>query len=138
MKKNKFLFLPVILGCLIISGCKKDSAATSTTPLTKIQILVKYSWQPDEVLRNSSCKNSHYVKDDINTTGINYSAVRIIFKEDGTGTYTTDLGQTFPATWKFTSTDQKNMEFSVSYPGIVTYTWNFVEISDNSFSKEKK
>ena len=129
MTNSKHVFLTLIFVSLAFLSCEKEEVIP-TTSLTKTQILVKYTWQIDEILRNSSGKNSRYIKGGINTTGINYNLVRITFKENGTGTYTTDLGQTFPATWKFTSSNQKNMEFSVSFPAIITYTWNFVEISD--------
>lgn len=109
------------------------TALTISKPLTKKEILVKYVWQIDEVLRNSNGKNSHYTKGRANTTGINYRAVRLTFKRNGTGSYTTDLGQTFPATWKFTSADERNMEFTVNYNSVViTYKWSFVEISHKS------
>ena len=122
-----------LLLCFTFFACNKENVETNPSPtLSKQQILVKNTWQVDELLVNNSGNNSHYIRGGINTTGINYDAVRITFKSDGTGTYTTDRGQTFPSTWKFTSTDEQNMELSVIYPTVVTYTWNIVEINENA------
>jgi hypothetical protein len=119
--------LPVIFG-----GCKKDDITPTT--LTKTQILVKYTWQVDEVFRNSSGKNTHYIKGGINTTGSNYGVVRLIFKADGTATYTDDQGNTYSATWRFTTADEKNMELAINSSSNVKYTWNMVEIYDKVFT----
>lgn len=126
----------LMLFLLLIPLVAHNTTVTSLTiakPLTNRQILIKYVWQIDEVLKNSNGKNSHYLKGKINTTGINYKAVHLTFKKNGAGSYTTDLGQTFPANWKFTSSDEKNMEFTVNYySDVITYKWNFVEISKKS------
>ena len=108
------------------------SALIVSKHLTKKQILVKHIWQVDEVLRNSDGRNTHYLKGKTNTTGINYNVIRLLFYKNGTGSYTTDLGQTFPARWKFISSDEMNIDFTVNYySAVVTYHWRFVEISNN-------
>ena len=126
--KHQFLVLLTI----VFGGCS-SKYATNDTGLTKTKILVKYTWQINEVLRNISGKNTRYLKNGVNNTRTNYNLVRLTFNEDGSASYTNDLGQTYPATWKFTSHDQQNMELSINNSP-VTYTWNFVEISDKSFS----
>lgn len=124
----------LMLLSVIFGGCKKDNTLPSTTSLTKTELLVKYTWQIDEVFRNSVGKNSHYVKSGVNTTGTTYNLVRITFKADGTASYTNDLGQTYPAIWKFTYADEHNMELAITSSANVVYSWNIVEISDRSFS----
>jgi hypothetical protein len=133
MKAVRLLSFAMILLSATLVSCEKDNDNNPDKPLTKAQILVKHAWQLDEVLINNGGQNGHYVRNVENSTGINYDAVKITFSENGTGTYTTDQGQTFPATWKFTTSDGQNMEFSVSYPSVVTYKWNLVVITEKEF-----
>ena len=97
-------------------------------------MLVQSTWRVEEVLRNISGVNSHYIRGEANTTGTNYSSVRLTFKADGTGTYTDEAGVHHATEWKFLSLDQRNVKLAVKEPYPITFIWNLVEISESSLS----
>ncbi len=111
LKKNLLSLVTLfVVASAAFVACTKDNGPTATpTPLTRSQVLVKYNWQVDEVWRNISGVNSHYIRGGINTTGTNYDVMRLTFKADSTGTYVDENAITHTTTWKFTSADQHNM-----------------------------
>lgn len=129
-----FLFATAII-IFQLSCSKQAIAQTTTTPLTKSQILVKNKWQVQEVMSNFNCNNLHFIDGGINTTGVDYSKFQLSFNANGTGTYKDESGTIYTTQWKFTSTDEHNMECKMFYYGtqIAIFNWNMVEISDSCF-----
>jgi len=134
MKKTLLPLLTVLLTITIFSACTKDNTTPPVVALTRSQVLVKYNWQVDEIWRNIAGVNSHYVRNGVNTTGTNYTQMRLMFNADSTGTYIDEGGTSHATTWKFTSADQHNMQLNVGAPSATTFTWNLVEISDSTFT----
>jgi len=100
-------------------------------PLTRTQILVQKDWIIDEISQSISGLTSHYVRGGVNTTGVNYTNLKIHFNADGTGTYIDETGGPHTLNWSFTSTDQRNMHLIVGAPFANTFDWNMVELKDN-------
>src|SRR5688572_424668 len=113
MRKFLSVFVVIVLLSSALIFCSKENDNDSPRNSTNTEKLVKHTWQLNEVLVSKNGVNGHYIRGGINTTGINYDLVRYTFKTDGTATYTTNLGQTFPGTWRFTSANEQNMEFKV-------------------------
>lgn len=138
MKRPLLPLFTVLLTIAIFLGCTKNQPETppapTPTPLTRMQILTKYTWQVDEIWTTVSGANKHYVRNGVNTTGITYEKTRMTFKADSTGSYTDETGVYHTTTWKFTSADLHNVQFNVGAPNPASYTWNMMEISDSSFS----
>lgn len=132
MKQFNALTLATAFILLMQFSCTKDFNNQDDN-LTKREILISTDWKVDEVMSNVGGKNLHYIRNGINTTGVDYSKFKLTFKEDGTGTYTAESGQTFNTTWEFTSADEHNMKLVVFENKPITFTWNMVEISDKSF-----
>lgn len=130
--RGKFLLL-FMIGTILLVGCDKDTDNNNnTTTLTKDQILVQKAWQVDEVWRNISGTNSHYVRGGVNTTGVNYGSIRFIFNSDGTGTYIDEVGTSHTVSWVFSTPDKYNMQVTIGPPSAQTFTWNMVEITSSA------
>ena len=133
--KKLFPALFVLFVILIaFFSCEKGSDSPPKTELTKAEMLVQKTWQVEEVLRNISGVNSHYIKGGVNTTGTDYAQIRLTFKADGTGTYNDEASIVHTTTWEFTSADQRNMILKISAPSGADFIWNLVEISESSFT----
>src|SRR5688572_19510310 len=137
MKRSIHLLLII---AFIFVSCEKDNPSVpEPTPcpdppkqLTKTEMLTQKTWQVDEVLRNISGTNTKYIKGGTNTTGTNYNLIRLTFKTDGTGTYTDEVGIVHTTTWKFASTDERNLELVIGPPSAQTFNWNLVEITEKA------
>jgi hypothetical protein len=123
-----FLFTASMLSC----NKEPHPDPVEPTPLTKKQLLVKSKWQTDEVLRSIEGTNSHYRRNVVNNTGVNYDILQITFNSDGTGIYQDELGVTHEATWQFTSADFRDITLVVGAPGSQTFHWNLVEITSEA------
>ena len=131
--------MTVLLTIAIFSACTKESTTppvTTPTPLTRSQVLAKYTWQLDEVWTNVNATgtNKHYVRNGVNTTGVSYEKMRLTFKVDSTGSYTDETGVYHATTWKFTSADQHNLLLNVGAPYPISFTWTMLEISDSTIT----
>jgi hypothetical protein len=133
-KSISFFFVFLCVAVTILTACKKDNTPPPVVPLTRTQVLVKYTWEPSEIWRNIAGVNTHYIRGGVNTTGTNYDVMRLSFKSDSTGTYVDETGLSHTATWQFTSADQHNMSFTIGPPSAQTFIWNLVEISDSTFT----
>ncbi|HTB51925.1 MAG TPA: hypothetical protein VK718_04050 [Ferruginibacter sp.] len=122
-----------LMSLFVLFSCSNNLTSTSKLLSTKENILVKNTWEVEEVMSNVHGKNLHYIKGGINTTGEDYRPYKFTFKSNGTGTYVDGVGNIYPTRWKFTSSDGHNMEFIVEMPNPATFTWNMVEISPTSF-----
>ncbi len=120
----KIAMIPLATLLATVSTCNKDRAARS-----KEQMLTANEWKLDEVARNSEGRNSHYKRNGENTTKTNYDVIRIKFKENGSGTYTADNGETYSMIWRFSSADKHEMQITVDYGNSATYNWKLVEIT---------
>jgi len=110
-------------------SCKKEvTAQTTTTALTKEQLLVQKTWEMDMVYLVIGCNFSSYVKGGANTTGANYDNIRLTFNSNGNGIHIDQFGHSLPFTWHFTSSDKRSLSLTVDN---VTYLWDMVEIADN-------
>jgi len=123
-----FLFAAVVLNPAI---CKKKYD-NEKSEFSKTEILIKYTWEVDEVCRNLYGYNSYYVRGGVNNTGVDYDKMQITFQADGTGTYRDENSIVHQAKWRFVSNDHRNMELSVSAPYPATYHWHLVEITDQA------
>jgi len=123
----------IALTFLMTAACSKNDSTTPTKVLTKPEILARKPWQVTEVWRNDAGVNTHYIRGGTNNTGTAYDNIHITFNADGTGSYTDENGIVHSATWQFSTSDMRNMTFSISNPGATTFTWNLVEITDGSF-----
>lgn len=111
----------------VVSTCndKKNTSAES-----KEDILIRIGeWKLDEVARNTDGTNSHYKRGGENTTGVRYDAVRIKFKKGGSGSYTTDMGDTHSMQWRFTNADKDDMIITVDYGNFTEYHWMMTEVN---------
>jgi hypothetical protein len=97
--------------------------------LTNTQLLTNNAWMVDEVYVDNGGITKHYKRGGENTTGVNYSNIRLTFTPNGNGTTTDVTGSTFNLTWMFTTPDEKNMKLVVN--GTVVYNWALVKISEN-------
>lgn len=70
MNKIRFTVLVCIILSVLYYPCKKDN--TNPPKTSKKEILIKKSWQVDEVMSSVSCENRHYIRGGINNTGVNY------------------------------------------------------------------
>ena len=59
---------------------------------------------------------SEYVWGGINTTGVTYDKLKIVFRADGTATYTDQFGNSYPAIWKFNTSDEREILYTVNFP----------------------
>ncbi|HMG81512.1 MAG TPA: hypothetical protein VK559_00625 [Ferruginibacter sp.] len=122
-----------LISLFVLFSCSNHLTSASKLLSTKEDILVKNTWEVEEVMSNVHGKNLHYIKGGINTTGEDYTPYRFTFKSDSTGTYIDGGGNVYSTRWKFTSADGHNMEFIVEASTPLVYTWNMVEISPTSF-----
>jgi len=131
---KRMLYFSSLIIVTILAACKKDNTTPTPVPLTRTQVLVKYTWEPSEIWRNIGGVNTHYIRGGENTTGTNYDVLRLSFKSDLTGTYVDETGLSHTATWQFTSADEHNMSFTIGAPSAQTFIWSLVEISDTTFT----
>ena len=124
---------------VLFYSCQKDHPTEETppcpelpVPLTKKEILVKNKWQVDEVARSIFGQNQKFIKGGVNNTGVDYNLIRLTFKADGTGTYTDEVGIVHTTEWKFTSTNERNVELKIGPPSAQTFNWNLVEITEQA------
>ncbi|MEO8765035.1 MAG: hypothetical protein ABI416_12140 [Ginsengibacter sp.] len=128
--KNVTILLTLAFFTIVFLSCNKDPHnEPPATTLTKKELLVKYKWKTDEVLRNIDGTNSHYRREVINNTGVNYDTLQITFNSDGTGMYQDELGVVHPTTWQFTASDFRDLTLVIGAPGSQTFLWNLVEIT---------
>jgi len=142
MKKGLLGFISVITIMIVIfssqTGCEKDAvppiSKTDTVYDCKVppkdSILVQKTWKVDFVYSLIGGDLGKYVNGETNTTGINFDNQRYAFNSNGTGTFTDPSGNNYSLTWKFTTSDKRTMEVSVSALSN-TSTWEMVEIADN-------
>lgn len=130
-KRNPLLLLAFFVATMSQS-CKKEKDPVEPPVLTKKEILVKNTWQVDEIQRSIEGVNSYYIKGGTNTTGVNYNLIRLTFNNDGTGSYIDEVGISHTTTWKFTSANEYNMELKVGPPSAQTFNWTLVEITEKA------
>lgn len=117
---------------LVIASCKKDSTDTPT-PLTKTQLLTNNTWQVKEIIQQYGNTQGRYEMGGINTTGADYSKVRLLFNANGTGSFTDPLNATYTLMWSFVSGDESKMNVVVNYPTPAPLNYTFVSIEENNF-----
>ena len=96
MKKNPTWLHSTVLSIVLYLfsySCGLSQKIDNPTPspdsiLTKkTQLLVRSTWQVDEVFRSISGMNSHYKSGGENTTGTDYDTIQVTLNTDGSGTY---------------------------------------------------
>ncbi|HEY5405615.1 MAG TPA: hypothetical protein VIJ92_00945 [Ginsengibacter sp.] len=139
MKKNPtgYILSFIFFSIVFLASCSKDHNPPPTpTPcpdsLTKTQLLVRSTWQVDEVFRNISGANSHYKRGGENTTGTNYDTLQVTFNTDGSGTYRDETGTTHQASWSFATPDFRNVTFNIGPPSATTYNWGLFEVTGDA------
>jgi hypothetical protein len=115
----------------LFSACKKDSTSTQ---LTNTQLLTAHTWQVYETIQQVGNTQTMYKKGGINTTGSDYSKVRLAFKADGTGSLTDPLNNTYSLTWAFTTGDESKMTVTINYSTPTTLSYMLISLTSNSFS----
>jgi len=86
-----------------------------------------------EIVQQAGNSQGRYVKGGINTTGADYSKVKLKFNPDGTGSFTDPLAHTYTLTWAFAAGDEARMTVTVNYPTPVLLNYTFVSIDENNF-----
>ena len=129
MKKVLALFA---MALIILISCEKETHTPQNPFLSKAEILVKGTWQVDEVMHNISCENTHYIRNISNTTGVDYDKLRFTFKADGSGTHVDQFGATHSLSWEFVSSDKRNIKLTILDSSPVVYNWNLVEITNDA------
>ncbi|MBL7743836.1 MAG: hypothetical protein JNN00_10220 [Chitinophagaceae bacterium] len=115
---------------IIIASCKKDS---TTAQRTKTEYLTNNTWQVKEIVQQSGNTQGRFVKGGINTTGADYSKARLAFKNDGTGSFTDPLNNTYSLTWSFAPGDETKMTVIVNYSVPATLNYTFITLEENTF-----
>ncbi len=133
MKKLLMSSLVLTIFALAITlfqiSCKKEAnAQTTTTTLTKEQILVQKTWKVDQLHHVIGCIYSSYTNGGTNTTGISYEKLRFTFNSNGTGTHVDQSGNSYPLTWQFINADKRSLSLRLNN---LQYTWDMVEVADN-------
>ena len=75
--------------------------------------------------------NSAFIKGGTNSTGITYQNIKIHFNVDGNDIYTDENLMESSLTWVFTTTDQRNLLFSVGGSNNAVFEWRMLELKDN-------
>jgi hypothetical protein len=115
-----------------ITQTKTDTVYNSPDSLIKAQILVAKTWMIDQLQNEIYGVFGNYVRGGINTTGRNYDINRYKFNSDGTAIYIGEDGNTYNATWKFASSDDRTITFTFYRNGVPNINnWEMVEIADN-------
>ena len=141
MKPNTLLYFFLFLTVLIILAFKKVDKQipivhTSSTKISKTNLLTAHVWEVKETIQNLSCNNVHYIKDSINETGYEQNLLRISFNDDGTGNYTDHKGLDYKLYWKFISSDSTNMNINIT--GLLSHDWNMVSITEDCLMETTK
>lgn len=133
MKISKLL---LVFSLAVLLGCEKEKDCPAPEPppqpLSKTEMLIKYTWQVDELMHMVSCQNTSYVRGGSNTTGTNYNVMRFTFNANGTGTHTSETGQTYTTAWQFASANERKIALTVNTSTPISFQWNMVEITDSA------
>lgn len=129
----KKIFLPLLVLFILALGCKKDSSVIATQK-TKTELLSGHTWQVKELISQIGNSQGRYVKGGTNTTGADYSKVRLVFNANGTGSFTDPLNQTYTLTWSFVSGDDTKMTVVVNYSTPATLNYLFVALDENNLT----
>ncbi|MBN8825036.1 MULTISPECIES: hypothetical protein [unclassified Spirosoma] len=116
---------------LVLSSCKKDD---TPAPLTNTQLLTQHTWQLYETVQQIGGVQTSYKMNGINTTGSDYSRVRLVFKTDGSGLLTDPLNNKYTLTWKFDRNDESKMTVVINYPAPATLNYTLIYLDENTFS----
>ncbi|MFL9484319.1 hypothetical protein ACI6Q2_16180 [Chitinophagaceae bacterium LWZ2-11] len=131
------------IGLFQLSSCTKTLAQTKTDTVyktdtiykcpdsvTKAQILVSKTWMIDQLQNDIDGVFGQYIRGGVNTTKLNYNINRYTFKQDGTSVYIGEDGVTYNAAWKFASSDQRTITFTIYRNGLPEVSnWEMVEIA---------
>jgi hypothetical protein len=122
----------------VFAGCSKDEndpePPPPPPPPTPTEMLTDNTWQIDHLIQQYGNVQSTYVRGGTNTTGSNYSIVRLSFDEDGTGSFTDPLNATYDLDWEWVGTTNTKMTVVVDYPVPQTLTYSFVSVSEDRFN----
>lgn len=127
------LVLSLLTGVILsMPTCKNEKTQKSDIPVAAEEEKMEgKKWIVDELIHNTNCTNSHYIRGVKNTTDVNYDNMYFTFKKNGTGTHTDQYGQTHRVTWKFDKSDRRTIYLTVHLTSDIDFVWRMVEISDN-------
>lgn len=121
----------------VLNSCEKDSVTNDPEPPpppTNTELLTNNDWQIKEIIQQYGNNQGRYVKGGTNTTGSDYSVARLSFDENGTGSFTDPLGDTYTMTWAFTPGDETKISLVVNYPVPTPLNYVFVHLTENNFT----
>ena len=114
--KMKKLFFPICILLLTqLSGCQKNTDDPPPPPpptKTAEELLVDKTWKFEYVTFVTDNKLFYYERNGSNNTA-NFGNDAIVFKKDGTGTYTATGTQVFTLTWKFEDTQKSKIKYTI-------------------------
>jgi len=106
------------------------------TSCSNTKLLTMHTWHMDETQIQIGNEQTYYKLNGLNTTPFDYSRVRFVFKKDGTGVYTDGSDRVYSFTWVFDANDKTKLKMTIKYSEskIMTFDYNFVEITNHSFT----
>ena len=108
-KKNIIIALSLLL--FVFANSCKTTAGVSKSKMEKT--LVQKKWQLDQLRNVIKGKYGCYIRDSINTTGVDYDKLQYTFNANGTGIYVDEVGLSHSVKWNFISEDKQTLVFAI-------------------------
>jgi hypothetical protein len=145
MRKFLFAIAAFVLIVISSSSCKKDTVTNTvtvrdttvitdtvaSTPLSVAQILASHTWEVEGESYDNAGTITQYIRDSVNTTGLDQDTLRLTFTTTGGGTYRDETGSMHTLTWSFTPPSYMFIQLA----GGPNYSWSAVNITDSSFDE---
>ncbi|MGG9971052.1 hypothetical protein ACQ33O_04580 [Ferruginibacter sp. SUN002] len=100
-----------VLSIFVFVGACKTAAETKGSKIEKT--LVQKKWKLDQLRNVINGKYGCYIRDSINTTGVDYDKLEYTFNADGTGKYVDEVGKSHAVKWNFISSDKQTLVFAI-------------------------
>jgi hypothetical protein len=97
--------------------------------LSKTEMLTTGEWELNELHRRDENGLSFYKRGGDNSTGINYDRLRLLFRKDGTGIYTDNLGGKHEMLWEFSDAEERSAVLSVDGKYGDKFYWYNIEVN---------
>lgn len=112
----------------VATACKKDK---DTPSKSAEEYLTAHAWKPNEIRAMQGGSSYYYKRGGTSTAGFNLDNESILFKADGTGTYTGTGGNSVPLTWTFTNTAKTRLTWTANLGSPTTVSWEINTLNDN-------
>lgn len=107
-------------------SCKKETTSKSAE-----ELLISNAWKASEV-RGQIANNPVYYKRGASGNSINLDNESILFKGDGTGTYTDNNMGISSFTWSFTNPEKTKLTWNVQFTPAATIYWEIITLKEGS------